>query len=260
MSELGAMLAGSAVLARRNLRRAWRLPGLLLLAAGQPVAVALFLGYVIGPVLAVTGYRDFLLPGVSTQAVAFAGGLVAVGLAADRRRGALDRLRALPISRWSVLFGHVGANLGAQLAALATAVATGLVTGWRIDAGPGRALAGFALLLAFGQAVAWVSVVLGLAARTAQGARRLGLVWTYPFVLVSCAFLPTGELPGWLRPIAEWNPVSVVATALRELWHGGAFPARELALALVWIVGLLVAAVPTAYRLLARGPRPGAGA
>ncbi|MBV1848843.1 ABC transporter permease [Catellatospora tritici] len=257
MSELGAMLADSAVLARRNLLRAWRLPGLLLLAAGQPVVIALFLGYVIGPVLAVADYRDFLLPGVFTQAVAFAGGLTAVGLAADRRRGALDRFRALPISRWSLLFGHVGASLGPQLPAVAVTIATGLVMGWRIDTGAARAAAGFALLLAFGQAVAWVSVVLGLAARTPVRARRLGLVWTYPFVLVSCAFLPTAELPGWLRPIAEWNPVSVVATALRALWHGsGPWPTAAALSALAWIVGLLVVAIPVGYRMLSRPAGP----
>ncbi|GHJ50011.1 transport permease protein [Catellatospora sp. TT07R-123] len=255
MSELAAMLADSAVLARRNLVRSRRLPGLLLLATGQPVAVALFLGYVIGPVLALPGvvYRDFLLPGVFTQAVMFAAGLTAVGLAQDRRGGALDRFRALPVSRWSVLLGHVGANLCPQLLAVAATAATAAVMGWRIETGAARAAAGFAVLLAFGQAVAWVSVMLGLAARTPVRARRLGLAWTYPFVLVSCAFLPTGDLPGWLRPIAQHNPVSVVATALRALWlEPGPLAPRTLAPALLWTAALLALTVPTAHRLLSR--------
>ena len=55
-----------------------------------------------------------------------------------------------------------------------------------------------------------------------------GVMFTalFPMTFLANTFVPTEPMPHWLRVIAEWNPVSSLAQAMRELWgNGGPAPA-----------------------------------
>jgi ABC-type multidrug transport system permease subunit len=81
-----------------------------------------------------------------------------------------------------------------------------------------------------------------------------------PLTFVSNAFVPTQGMPSWLQTIANWNPMSAIATCCRSLF-GGANPAAtihawpmqhpELAV-LASSVALIAIFAPTAVYLFRR--------
>ncbi|QES50862.1 ABC transporter permease [Streptomyces venezuelae] len=256
------LIDGTAVLGRQ-LQKARHAPALLILTQTMPITMLLFFGYVFGSALAMPGaeYREFLVPGL--LAATAANGLM-TGMftaAQDAHRGVMDRFRTLPMSRAAVPLGQTGADLVTTAVAMVPLMLVGLAMGWRVENGLPGALAALGVLLLFRFATAWVGTYLGLISRSEEAAGQLGGA-TFVLPMLSSAYLPTAGLPGPLRTVAEWNPISAVATAVRELCGnaggeaaaGAAWPAAHpVAGALCWSVALLVLFVPLAARRFARG-------
>jgi ABC-2 type transport system permease protein len=116
------------------------------------------------------------------------------------------------------VLGRATADLGVGAITLVVMSLTGLVVGWRIRGSFVDALAGFGVLLLFSFAMSWIGVLVGLTARNVEVAQSAGLIWLFPFTFVSSAFVSVQGFPGWLQPVGEWNPVSAVAKASRELF------------------------------------------
>jgi ABC-type multidrug transport system permease subunit len=251
-AQAAAGLQDTATMARRSLLRVRRAPQTLVLSALLPLLLLLVFGYVLGGSVAVPvgGYAAFLVPGILVQAVTLTAGLGAVYVAGDVYRGMADRFRTLPVASAAVLFGTTAADLVRIAVTVAVAAVAGMVAGWRVQTGPAAAAAGFGLLLLYGYAVTWVSVLVGLHAPSPASARRMVYACLVPLTLVSAAIAPTGTMPPWLRPLAEANPVSAVAAALRALWGDGitgtGLPAYPLALA--WPLVVLLVTIPLARR------------
>ncbi|SPF01428.1 ABC transporter permease [Streptomyces sp. MA5143a] len=260
---MSALAYDGAAMLGRQLRRARNNPGLLILTQTMPISMLLFFGYVFGSALAVPGeeYRRFLVPGLL---VATAAGGIMTGMfqaAQDTHRGVMDRFRTLPMSRAAVPLGQVAADLVLTAAGTAPFLLVGLAVGWRIEGGALAAAGAFALLLLFRFTAVWIGVFLGLLTRNEEAAGQLGGA-TFLLPLLSSAYIPTEGLPGWLRTAAEWNPISAVTTALRDLFgnapvpDGAAWPvAHPIAGSLAWCAVLLAVFVPLAVRTYAAGPR-----
>ncbi|KOG43404.1 ABC transporter permease [Streptomyces resistomycificus] len=253
---------GTAMLGRQ-LRRMRNNPGLLILTQTMPISMLLFFGYVFGSALAMPGadYRAFLLPGLL---VATAAGGVMAGMfqaAQDTHRGVMDRFRTLPMSRAAVPLGQAVADLVVTAAGTVPLLLVGLAVGWRIEGSAAEAAGAFGLLLLFRFAATWIGIFLGLLTRNEEAAGQLGGA-TFLLPLLSNAYIPADGLPGWLRVVAEWNPISAVTTALRDLFgnapvpEGAAWPvAHPVAGSLAWCTVLLVVFVPLAVRRYAHGER-----
>ncbi|MET7352616.1 ABC transporter permease [Streptomyces mirabilis] len=253
---------GTAMLGR-HLRRIRHNPGLLILTQSMPITMLLFFGYVFGSALATPGqeYRAFLLPGllVATAANGIMTGMFQA--AQDSHRGVMDRFRTLPMSRAAVPLGQALADLVVTAVGTVPLMLVGLAVGWRIEGSALRAVAGVGLLLLFRFATTWIGIVLGLASRSEEAAGQLGGA-TFILPLLSNAYIPTDNLPGWLRTVAEWNPISAVTTALRDLFGNapvpdeGAWPVTHpVAGALAWCAVMLAVFVPPAVRRYATGER-----
>ncbi|MEU8956791.1 ABC transporter permease [Streptomyces sp. NPDC048518] len=253
---------GTAVLGR-HLRRTRHAPAIAVMTQTMPVVFLLFFGYVLGGALAMPGadYRAFLVPGML---VATAAGGVMTGMftaAQDTHRGVTDRLRTLPMSRAAVPLGQALADLLITTAGLVPLVLVGLAMGWRIEGGPVAAAGAFGLLALFRFATTWIGILLGLVSRSEEAAGQLGGA-TFMLPLLSNAYIPTDGLPSWLRLVAEWNPISAVATALRDLFGNAPVPAdaawpvsHPVAGSVMWSLALLALCVPLAVRRYARGER-----
>lgn len=218
------MFADTAVIVERNLLTVRRIPTLLLSATVQPLMFVFLFAYVFGATFGGDSYREFLMAGIFAQTVVFNAAFTTVGLAGDMSAGIVDRLRSLPMSRIGVIGGRVSSDMVLGAVGLAVMVASGLAIGWRVRGSAADAAIAFAIIALFALAMAWVGAVTGLAAPNVEVAQSIGFLWMFPVTFLSSAFISAQSLPGPLRAIAEWNPVTAVATASRQQFGNTAPP------------------------------------
>ncbi len=255
------------VIARRGLLHMRRQPEALSDATIQPIMFVLLFAFVFGGAIDVPGrgdYKEFLMGGIFAQTIVFSAFGVALSLSTDRKNGAIDRFHSLPIPRATVLAGHAVASVIRALIPIALMSATGFVVGWRIHTGAGDILAAYGLMVAFSFAVIWIGVLLASVVRTPEGVQGVAFVALFPVTFIASTFVPTSTLPVVLRTIAEWNPTSSLANALRHLFGnpGGTAPpgaswplAHPVAYTLAWAIAIVVLCAPLAVSLYQRSLR-----
>jgi len=220
----GWTLHDGLVVTRRNLIQTMRVPELLFFSLVQPVIFVLLFAYVFGGAIPIPGdtaadaYRQYLMPGIFGQTVAFAAASSTVGLAEDMHKGLIDRFRALPMAPPAVLLGRTFADAARQVLVLFVLSVTGYLVGWRIEDGLLNAIIAYALLLLFAYTVAWIGAWIGLYMPNPETANTAGLVWLFPLTFLSNAFVPINSLPGALQVVAAWNPISALVLSCRELF------------------------------------------
>jgi ABC transporter DrrB family efflux protein len=260
-----SLLRSSAIVVRRNLIHIKRMPELLLDVTIQPVMFVLLFAYVFGGSIAVTGssYREFLVPGIMVQTIVFSSFIVAIGLTNDLEKGIVDRFRSLPISRAAVLVGRSVSSLIHSSIGITVMALTGLLIGWRIRDGVLDAVAAFGLILLFGFGMIWIGITVGSWLRSVEAVNGFMFTVMFPLTFVANTFAPTQNMPHWLRVIAEWNPVSALTQATRQLW-GNAPPAGADAawplqhapmMAVAWALLVTVVFAPLALAAFARRSR-----
>ena len=259
-SALSHFAADVWVLTKRSIARIRNEPETLADVTIMPVIFILMFAYVFGGAILLPGhgsYHEYLIGGMLGMGLAQTAPGVAVALVTDMSTGLMDRFRSLPMSRWAVLVARSIAELLTQLIGAAIVVCVGLAIGWRITGGVGPAVEAFALALLFGYAFTWAGVCLGMVLRSAETAQQAGFIIFLPLTLISSAFVPTQGMPGWLQPVAEWNPMSSLAAACRQLFGNPnpaaavhAWPAQHPELAVIcWSLGLLAVFAPLAVHL-----------
>lgn len=251
-------LADGLIVTWRNLKRIPRIPELAIFAILQSIMFVLLFAFVFGGAIPLPGggsYREFLMPGIFAQTIAFAAATTAIGMTDDINKGIIDRFRSLPMARSAVLSGRTLSDVVYNGGILVVLMLSGLVVGWRVNTGIPAFLAGVALLLLFSFAMSWVGVWLGLSVPTVEVAQQVSFTTIMPLTFLSNIFVPPQTLPSWLQPIAEWNPVSALTAATRELWGnpnpfvGEGFPAEHpILLTLIWVAVLLAVFAPLGVR------------
>jgi ABC-2 type transport system permease protein len=247
------------VLTRRSLARIRREPQTLADVTIQPVIFVLLFAYVFGVAIGLAGggsYHSYLIGGMLGMGLAQTAPGTAVAVVSDMETGLIDRFRSLPMSRAAVLTARTIADLLTQVIGAVVVSLVGLAIGWRISGGVGDAIEAFALALLFGYAFTWVGVWLGMLMTSAETAQQVGFIIFLPLTFLSSAFVTTQSMPGWLQPVAEWNPMSSLAAACRSLFGNPnpaalvhAWPEQHPELAVVcWSVGLVLVFAPLAVR------------
>ena len=219
---LGWTLHDGLVVARRNLIQTVRIPEMLFFSLVQPVIFVLLFAYVFGGAIPIPGdagadaYRNYLMPGIFGQTVAFAAAASTVGLAEDMHKGIIDRFRALPMSPPAVLVGRTLADAVRQILVLAVLSITGFIVGWRISNGLLPAIGAYALLLLFAYTVSWIGSWIGLHMPNPETANTAGLAWLFPLTFLSNAFVPISSMPSWQRGSATrwWRVAARLSDAL----------------------------------------------
>jgi ABC transporter DrrB family efflux protein len=246
----------------RNIKHIRRMPEMLADVTFQPIMFVVLFAYVFGgSINAGVNYREWLLPGIMAQTMAFSCFIVAIGLTNDLNKGIVDRFRSLPISRASVLIGRAISSLIHSSIGTVVMAVTGLLIGWRIHTGFAKGLLGFALLLLFGFAMMWIGILAGSRLKTAEAVQGVMFTAIFPLTFLADTFAPTANMnPAWLRTIAEWNPISSLVRAMRELWGNtvplppdSALPLQHPVLATVlWSVLLTAVLAPLSIRAFNR--------
>jgi ABC-2 type transport system permease protein len=256
-------LVDVSVLVRRNLVHIGREPLQLSDATVQPVLFTLLFVYVFGAGVVLPdggSYAAFAIAGLLALNLTTSSMGTAVGLSSDLATGVIERFRTLPMWGPAVLVGRSLADLlSAALCASIVAV-TGLAVGWRPERGIGLALAGFGVFLLFSYAMSWGCACLGVLSKGPESAQGAALVILFPLAFVSNALVPTQHMPTVCRTIADWNPVSAVTAAARQLFGNpnpsaaiDAWPMQHpVVTSLAWSVALLALFSPIATVLYRR--------
>ena len=243
------LVTDTLVLAERNLVRLPRSPDLLLAFTVQPIMFVLLFRYVFGGAIhtGYANYADFLIPGIVVQNIAFGGFVTALGLEEDLRKGLIDRFRSLPMARAAVLAGRTLADIVTNTFSMVVLVLTGLVIGFAFNTSVLEAIAGFALLVAFGYAFSWIFAFLGMIVSSPESANSIGFIAVFPLTFISSAFVPIQTFPTILRKFAEVNPFTIEVDATRYLWeHGPGISSANVWYALAWTAGILAVFAPVA--------------
>ena len=258
------LLSQSLAITRRNLIHIKRMPEMLMDVTIQPVMFVLLFAYVFGGSIAVegspAGYREWLMAGIMGQTIAFSSFIVAVGLTADIDKGIVDRMRSLPINPAAVLVGRSISSLLHSSIGIVIMSLTGLLVGWRIRDGILEALLAYALLLLWGFAMIWLGILVGSSMRSVEAVNGLMFATMFPITFLANTFAPAENMPTALRAVAEWNPISSLVQAVRELWGNTPPVASDAALplqhpvlsTLIWTVGLTAILAPLALRAFQR--------
>jgi ABC-2 type transport system permease protein len=261
--RLGEFVSDVWVLTKRSIARIRREPETLAEVTIQPILFVLMFAYVFGGAIGIPGggnYHEYLIGGMLGMGLAQTAPGTAVAVVSDMSTGLIDRFRSLPMSRAAVLTARTIADLLTQMIGAVVVAGIGLAIGWRVHTNAADVIAAFALALLFGYAFTWAGVCLGMVLRSPEAAQQSGFIIFLPLTFISSAFVPTQGMPGWLQPVAEWNPMSSLAAACRHLFGNPnpaatvhAWPAQQPELAVIcWSVGMLLVFAPLAVHLYRR--------
>ncbi len=238
------------VIARRSLIKLTRTPEQLIDVTLQPVIFLALFTYIFGGAIAGGSqhqYLQFLVPGLLGQSIAMAGVALGQNLNADIEKGVFDRFRSLPIARSAPLVGAVLADVVRYVIVCVMFAVFGSIMGFRVETNWFAAIAAFGLSIAFALCFCWISVFVGMVARTSGSVQGIMFLLVLPLSFGSNTFVSVNTMPGWLQAFVKVNPISHLVSTVRGLMLGGPV-ASNLAWTLGWMAALLAIFVPLALR------------
>ena len=217
-------LAASLTFAARGLLKLRRVPEQAADAVLIPVIFTVLFTYLFGGALAgSTGaYVQFLLPGTLVMCVLLVTVYAGAGLNADKTSGILDRFRSMPFWRAAHVAGALLAEAVRALVASAIVIAIGFLMGFRPEGGLPGVAAAMAVVVVFAVSLAWVWAAIGLVLRSTAAVSTVSFLVQFPLTFASNVFVDPKTMPGWLHAFVDVNPVSVLATTVRDLMAGTA--------------------------------------
>jgi ABC-2 type transport system permease protein len=251
-------LADSATMLRRDLKHMLRYPAMIVFMILMPVGFLLLFVYILGGTIGPAGhtgraaYATFITPGIIALTVVAASTATAVSVNTDMTGGIVARLRTMPIARVSMLAGHVGRGVIQIVLGIVAVIAVALLTGFRATTGATNWLAAAGVLVLFAFALTWLSVALGLVAKSPEAASNL------PTPLIILPFLGSGfaltsSMPAAVRWFAEYQPFTPVINTVRGLLTGGPI-GHDAVLAIAWSLAITLGSYLWARKLFSRDP------
>ena len=167
-----------------------------------------------------TSYLAYLVPGQVAFTAFLAVTWSASGLLVEYRSGYMDKLRAAPISRWSILAGEMVPLFFETAAMSGVLLLVGIVLGASMVTGVGGFVLSLVLSGLFGVAWAGTSFVPALLTKSEQATSTLSFL-LFPVAFMSTAFVPTTLMPAWMQTVNAWNPITYLIEAIRALMVSG---------------------------------------
>ena len=231
------MNADAVIMLRRNFKHTTRNPVTVFNAVLLPVVIMLMFVYILGNAFNVgVKYIDYATPGMILLAITYGLGATATAVNSDMTTGIINRFRVMDVSRGAVLTGHVVVTMLRTLIAIAAIIGVAFGLGFRSPASPVDWLAVIGIIVAASFATSWLTVAMGLAAKTPESA---GLA-TVPLIMLpffSSAIVPAAKMGQGVRQFAEYQPFTPIIESMRGLLAGtpsGGYAAAALA----WCAGI----------------------
>ncbi|MEG3630026.1 ABC transporter permease [Streptomyces poriticola] len=238
-------------LVRRNALQIKADPQSMIDALLMPVVFTLLFVFVFGgSVGAFLGggreaYAGYVIPGLMAMMGLNIAMAVGTGMNEDFHKGVMDRFRTMPIARSSVLIAKIVVELGRMLVATSVLLGVGFLVGLEVRTSVFGLLAAVGLSMVFGASLMWIFMLLGIAMKSAQSVQGIGMLALMPLQFASSIFTPPASMPGWLEEFTEYNPLSSLADAARNLINGGPV-AHSVWMTLGWAVAITVVTAPLA--------------
>jgi ABC-2 type transport system permease protein len=234
------MSRDSVIMLRRNFKHTLRNPVAVFNAIVFPIIMMLMFVYVFGDAFDVGGgdYIDYATPGMLMLAIVYGLSATAVAVSSDMTKGIINRFKVMDVSRGAVLTGHVASTMVRTTVALAAVVGAAFLLGFSPDGSALDWLAAAGVLLLVVLAVSWLTVALGLAAKTQESA---GFA-TVPLIMLpffSSAIVPADEMGPGVREFAQYQPFTSIIESTRGFLIGVPDHGQTLA-AIAWSLGITV--------------------
>ncbi|WP_329414085.1 ABC transporter permease [Nocardia vinacea] len=234
-----APLADSTIMLRRNFKHIARTPVTVFNAALMPVVMMLIFVYVFGSAFDVgEHYIDYATPGMILLAISYGLSGTAVSVSSDMAKGIINRFKVMDVSRSAVLTGHVVATILTNAVAIAAVIGVAFALGFRPAATAFDWLGAIGIMAATSFAASWLTVALGMAAKTPESA-GMGVVPLIMLPFVSSAVVPADKMGQGVRQFAQYQPFTPIIEALRGFLNGhpsGGYTAAALA----WCAGFAI--------------------
>jgi ABC-2 type transport system permease protein len=234
------MSTDAVIMLRRNFKHTLRNPVTIFNAVLLPVVIMLMFVYMLGSAFSVgVKYIDYATPGMILLAICYGLGATGTSVNDDMRKGIINRFRVMDVSRGAVLTGHVVVTMVRSLISIAAIIGVAFALDFRPSASLLDWLAVIGIIAATCLATSWLTVALGLAAKTPESA---GLA-TVPLIMLpffSSAIVPADKMGQGIRQFAEYQPFTPIIESLRGLLAGSPSGGYAIA-ALAWCAGIGIA-------------------
>jgi len=234
------MSTDAVIMLRRNFKHTTRNPITVFNAVLLPVVIMLMFVYILGNAFKVgVKYIDYATPGMILLAITYGLGATATAVNSDMTTGIINRFRVMDVSRGAVLTGHVVVTMLRSLIAIAAIIGVAFALGFRSPASLADWVAVIGVIVAASFAASWLTVALGLAAKTPESAALA----TVPLIMLpffSSAIVPADKMGVGVRQFAEYQPFTPIIETLRGLLAGAPSAGHAMA-ALAWCAGFGIA-------------------
>lgn len=234
-------ISDTMIMSGRMLRHNFRSIDTIITVVAMPVVMMLMTVYVFGGAMntGAISYVDFVVPGIILMCIVSSVAYAAFRLNNDVTKGIFERFHSMPITKSSILGGHVLSSVVFSSFSTVLVVLIALLIGFKPQAGVTGWLLAVGILLLFTFAMTWVAVLFGILAGTAEGAG----VFSYALMIllfISSGFAPTWSMPGIVRAFAEHQPMTPIIDAVRSLLMREP-TGNTVLIAVIWCVGILIA-------------------
>ena len=231
------MTTDASIMLRRNVKHTVRNPTAVFNAVLFPIVMMLMFVYVFGGAFDVgVDYIDYATPGMLVLTISYGLSATSLSVNSDMTTGIINRFKVMDISRGAVLTGHVVATVVRSLVAIAAILGVAFLAGFRPSATPLDWLGAIGLITLVCVATSWLTVALGLSAKTPESA---GMA-TVPLIMLpflSSAFVPADTMGSGVRLFAEHQPFTPIIETLRGLLTGSPSGGDAIT-AVAWCIGI----------------------
>jgi len=252
-TSLKQTIQNSLTMAHRGLLKMRRTPEQFFDVTLQPILFTLMFTYIFGGAIAgnVHNYLPIIIPGILIQTVITTSVVTGVQLREDMDKGVFNRFKSLPIARIAPLAGALLADTIRYGIATVLTFTMGYIMGYRPGAGLAGVIAGGLLTILFSWCISWIFAFFGVIARTASSVQGVSLLILFPLTFLSNAFVPVDTLPHWLRAFVNFNPLSHLIAAVRQLANYGTV-GHDFWLCLIGALAIVAVFAPLTVRAYMR--------
>src|SRR5690349_15543622 len=230
-------MSNATTMLGRNFKHTVRNPVAVFNAVLFPIVLLLMFVYVIGGAFDISGnYIDYATPGMIVLTICYGLSATALAVNSDMTKGIINRFKVMDISRSAVLSAHVATTMLRSFIAIAAIIGVAFGLGFRSAASFFQWLGVIGVIVLVSFATSWITVALGLVAKTPESA-GMAIVPLILLPFLSSAIVPVAKMGAGVRQFAEYQPFTPMIETLRGLLNGTPSAGDAIAAA-AWCVGI----------------------